>query len=132
MTGGLYDPDNLASVALLDLAAAWSQHQGDLARDTWPSTTTRPAARVRASSLAALSVGQAIVDRIVLAQWQTAVRALAAGASLDQVAVAIGEEAGNADDVARRIEFWARDQRDEGRISAAEYATIRRLIGDPR
>ncbi|MDQ3029893.1 MAG: hypothetical protein M3R09_07680 [Actinomycetota bacterium] len=104
-------PDDVANVALTELAAAYASHQGI------PMDHRDP--------LAVLAYGTVLSARIDADRWPNVVAALTEGADLADVAEAMNE---HPEGVRVGLALWAIDQHREGSVSDTRYKEIRSLV----
>jgi hypothetical protein len=117
-----------------ELLDAWQLHSAALvnARHGIGEFGPEPAGRLRGSALDALVCGQALADQLMRMRWVTALDALTYGASLFDVAAALGLMA---HEVAAGLRSWADGQlrlnRETGGklgISPAEHDAVNALL----
>jgi predicted component of type VI protein secretion system len=80
------------------------------------------AARLSNEALGVLATGRALAEQLLATRWTTVFDALRYGASLDQVAAAMGLDI---DKTRAGSMSWLDGQRAEGILSEAEYVWLR-------
>jgi hypothetical protein len=80
------------------------------------------AARLRYEALEALATGHALVEKVLATRWMTVLDALNYGATLTEVAAAMGLDV---DEVRAGVMSWLDGQRAEDLIDRAEYMRLR-------
>ena len=119
-------PDEVPETSIHTLAGLYRRHADALVRHR---AGTEPLAGddIRAHAMAVLVYQHTIAERVLWGRWVCAVDALAAGASHEQVAVAMCLEPG---ELQVLLTAWAGDQLDFGYMTAARYAEVLRLAGN--
>ena len=119
-------PDEVPAVGIETLAALCRQHTGALVRHRH-SVEPLTGDEVRAHAMAALVYQHTLAERVLWDRWVCAVDALAAGASHEQVAVAMCLEPGELQEL---LTAWADGQREFGHMTTARHAEVLRLAGN--
>jgi len=106
-TDHIVTPAELAGTPLPLLLEVWHLHLSALVASAPSPAELLPDGWRRGHALDALALGEAIVESVRAGRWATAVDALTEGASVADVAKAMGLEAA---EVACEISYWARAQ----------------------
>lgn len=118
-------PDEVPETHIETLAGLYRQHADALMRHRLgqdPLTGDD----VRCHAIAVLVYQHTLAERVLWGRWVCAVDALAAGASHEQVAVAMTLEPG---ELQERLTAWADDQLGFGYMTAARHAEVLLLAG---
>ncbi|MDN5919686.1 MAG: hypothetical protein L0I76_32075 [Pseudonocardia sp.] len=128
-------PGDVPALAPLgDVLSAVGRHRGRLVDAAHGLGEPQPAGQVAAHAVAALATAHALAERLLDGRWTDAADALAHGATLDQVAAAMG-----LDVVELRVGMrsWADAQQSShehygsGGLTPAEADEVRALVDDP-
>lgn len=119
-------PADLHDMTLVELAAAYGQHSSRLVNARHRIGEALPGDQVAAHAIAALAVQHELAERALASRWVIARDGLSYGASVAQVATAMGLDE---DEVIFGLTRWASGQRRENLISDSEYAAIVALVG---
>lgn len=126
MTGFPTRPgDPGCDVALPALAECHAHHLWKVTADRHGFDGAPDHEQLAAHCLTVLATGTELTSRVEATRWLTAVDALSAGATLDQVAVATDT---HPDDLPVFLANWAAGQRRHGHITDARYDEVMALL----
>lgn len=131
MSGDVTSPRDLAGVGPDELLQAWTGHKRRLAYSRCGIERLAPTQAAR-HALDALATGEALAAYMVAGRWVTVAEALAHGATVTQVATAVGLDV---DEVVAGLTSWADRQLAHHLITPAQNDEIHALLvrgGGPR
>lgn len=114
-------PDDVVVDELLD---AYQRHLFTVTLDR-PGTPGLSDEQVARHALAALALGQAVVDTFAAERWPLVRRGLAHGATRAQIGAALGGL--EVDEIAAGLASWADREHDEGRLAEVDWIDVRDL-----
>lgn len=125
---GVTRPGDLHTVSLRELLDAWHSHIARLvdARHGLAHPPL-PAGRLAHHALDALAVGEALAAGVLASRWVTVADALTNGATVAQVAEAMGLEV---DEVVAGLRSWAHGQHRHGLMTDTARDEVLALLGE--